>query len=93
MCFHAQQCVEKYLKARLTEAGVAFPKTHDLVMLLNLCVPIEPLWTIHLTKMKLLTSWAILARYPGTSATKSDAQQAVDVCRHLRKIAHEGLGI
>jgi HEPN domain-containing protein len=25
--FHAQQCAEKYLKARLIEAGVPFPKT------------------------------------------------------------------
>jgi len=25
-CFHAQQCAEKYLKARLKEAGIAFTK-------------------------------------------------------------------
>jgi HEPN domain-containing protein len=24
VCFHAQQCAEKYLKARLQEAGIAF---------------------------------------------------------------------
>ena len=28
ICFHAQQCAEKYLEARLQEAGIAFPKTH-----------------------------------------------------------------
>ncbi len=28
--FHAQQCAEKYLKARLEEAGIAFARTHDL---------------------------------------------------------------
>ena len=28
--FHAQQCIEKYFKARLQEANVAFPRTHDL---------------------------------------------------------------
>lgn len=38
-CFHAQQCVEKYLKAVLQEAGVYFTKTHDLEALLNLCLP------------------------------------------------------
>ncbi len=31
VCFHAEQCAEKYLKGRLTEAKIAFPKTHDLV--------------------------------------------------------------
>src|SRR5438876_3668222 len=28
ICFFSQQCIEKYLKSRLTEAGVAFPRTH-----------------------------------------------------------------
>ncbi len=30
VCFHCQQCAEKYLKARLIEAGIAFARTHDL---------------------------------------------------------------
>ncbi|MFH1116033.1 MAG: HEPN domain-containing protein [Pseudomonadota bacterium] len=34
--FHAQQAVEKALKAWLTLRGVAFPKTHDLRLLMNL---------------------------------------------------------
>ena len=38
-CFFCQQCVEKYLKARLTEAGIHFPRIHDLLQLLNLCLP------------------------------------------------------
>jgi len=29
VCFHAQQTVEKYLKAFLIEGDVAFPKTHS----------------------------------------------------------------
>lgn len=36
VCFHAQQCAEKYLKARLVEAGVSFPRIHDLTALLRL---------------------------------------------------------
>ena len=31
--FHAQQCAEKYLKARLEEAAIGFARTHDLLML------------------------------------------------------------
>ena len=41
-CFHCQQTVEKYFKARLCEAGIAFPKTHDLVALLGLLLPVQP---------------------------------------------------
>ena len=42
VCFHAQQCVEKYLKARLQEAELPFGRTHDLVALLNLLLPLNP---------------------------------------------------
>ncbi len=42
--FHTQQCVEKYFKARLEEAGLSVPKTHDLVALLQLLLPLVPLW-------------------------------------------------
>ena len=40
-CFHAQQCVEKYLKARLQKTGLAFPKTHDLLNLLKRVLAVE----------------------------------------------------
>jgi HEPN domain-containing protein len=41
-CFHAQQCAEKYLKARLEEAGIAFSRTHNLISLLSLALAVEP---------------------------------------------------
>jgi HEPN domain-containing protein len=43
ICFHCQQCIETYFKARLQEAGTVFPFTHDLGELLVLLLPIEPL--------------------------------------------------
>jgi HEPN domain-containing protein len=30
VCFHAQQCVEKYLKALLVLKDINFPKTHNI---------------------------------------------------------------
>lgn len=33
ICFHLQQAAEKLLKAWLCEAGIVFPKTHDLAKL------------------------------------------------------------
>lgn len=38
VCFHGQQCAEKYLKALLEELGLLVPKTHDLDHLLTLRV-------------------------------------------------------
>ena len=48
VCFHTQQCAEKYLKARLEEGGLSVPKSHDLDDLLNRLLPIEPLWAVPL---------------------------------------------
>ena len=41
ICFHCQQCIEKSLKAFLMYNDVIFPKTHDLIFLLNLCLPTD----------------------------------------------------
>jgi HEPN domain-containing protein len=39
ICFHAQQCTEKYFRAWLVEREVDFPRTHDLEALAKLCLP------------------------------------------------------
>jgi len=44
--FHCQQCAEKYLKARLEEAGIAFLRTHDLLILHQKALAVEPSWII-----------------------------------------------
>jgi len=41
VCFHAQQCAEKYLKAMLQEAEVPFGKTHHLIALLEFILGLE----------------------------------------------------
>ena len=58
-CFFCQQCVEKYLKARLLEAGIAFPRTHDLLQLLNACLPLEPLWSAYSKVVDAMTDYAV----------------------------------
>ena len=37
VCFHCQQCAEKYLKAFLVSQELDLPKTHDLRRLVDLC--------------------------------------------------------
>jgi HEPN domain-containing protein len=39
VCFHAQQCVEKYLKSWLVFRCMNVPRSHDFVILLNLAMP------------------------------------------------------
>ena len=93
ICFFSQQCVEKYLKARLTEAGVAFPRTHELSILLRLCLPIEPLWGAFDRALADMTQFAVVLRYPGTWATLSEAQSGIRTCRRFRSIARQSLGL
>jgi HEPN domain-containing protein len=94
VCFHAQQCAEKYLKARLQEAGVPFGKTHDLPTLLNLALAVERTWGALLGDMQTLSTYAVAYRYPGGgSASDEDAEEALEKCRSFREIARKSLGL
>ena len=91
ICFHAQQCAEKYLKARLSEAKVDFGKTHDLVSLLDLVVPMEPLLEPFRRDLAYLSDFAVAFRYPGESATAAQARDAIRRCRAFRSAARRTL--
>jgi HEPN domain-containing protein len=93
VCFHAQQCAEKYFKARLSEAGISFSKTHDLEKLLNDLLPIEPGWNVLRNEAIVLTSFAVEFRYPGMKATKSDSEDAVKHCRLIRKTVRQAFNL
>ncbi len=93
VCFHCQQCVEKYLKARLEEAGRSFPKTHDLIKLLGMTVAVEPQWTVLHQFVVGLNPFAIGYRYPGLTATKADAKAAIQECRTIRRAVRTALGL
>jgi len=92
-CYHAQQCAEKYLKARLEEAGLVIPKTHNLYALLTLVSPLEPTWQSLSTDLNVLNTFAVAYRYPGVTATKPDAQDAVKRCRKIRRIIRSSFGL
>lgn len=92
-CFHAQQCAEKYLKARLEDAGIAAGKTHDLVKLLSLVLPIEPSWNVLRQDLIVLTNFAVDYRYPGSSATKTDAKDAVQRSANVRLMIRRSFGL
>jgi HEPN domain-containing protein len=84
VCFHCQQTAEKYFKARLEEASIHFPKTHDLESLLHLLTPIEPLWTALSPATRRLKPFGVLIRYPGNDATKTQAKQAIIDSKTIR---------
>lgn len=93
ICFFSQQCIEKYLKARLTEASVAFPRTHELSILLRLSLPIESKWGRFDTALAAMTQFGVLVRYPGTWATLPEAQHGILTCRRFRSKAKLSFGL
>jgi HEPN domain-containing protein len=92
-CFHAQQCAEKYLKARLQEASIAVPRTHDLVTLVQLLQPPEAALLALRANLRLLSAFGVAFRYPGTSADRVMAQDAVQRCRTVRAAVRVSLGL
>jgi HEPN domain-containing protein len=93
VCFHAQQCAEKYLKARLCEADAAVGKTHDLVALLDQVLDHEPGWEEFREDLAYLSDSAVSFRYPGETADKDSAVEARSRCRVFRKAARQSLGL
>jgi len=85
VCFHAQQCIEKLMKALLIRQGVVPGKTHDLAYLNQLLTPICPEWSCSLEDLRFLTRAAVAFRYPGEAADREDAAQACDITARLRE--------
>jgi len=63
--FHAQQAVEKLLKAYLVYRREPFEKIHDLEELINRCLPHDPAFAGLRERVSALTPYAVRFRYPG----------------------------
>ena len=86
VCFHAQQCVEKYLKALLVMLQVEFSRTHDIETLV-LLLPTELKPSLAVEQQRRLTEYATVMRYPGPyePVTLAEAVEAVDLARQVRR--------
>jgi HEPN domain-containing protein len=85
--FHAQQCVEKYLKALLLSCRQPFPRTHDLIALYDLCMRNSISVPIDQDKLERLAAYAVQVRYPGEDPTLNEAQEAVQIAQEVRRWA------
>lgn len=92
-CFHAQQCIEKYLKGFLVAHDKPFPKTHDLGELVKLAVEIDPLLAGIEADADFLTDYAVDFHHPDDGATPAEGRQAVERMRRLRAFLRKKLGV
>lgn len=73
--------------------GIAFSKTHNLTVLLDLLLPIEPNYDSFRPKLLALTAFAVAYRYPGASADKDTAREALKFCKEVRQAVRFSLGL
>ena len=84
VCFHAQQVIEKYLKALLILRTIPFSKTHNVR---ELMAELPPRMRPNLSEDErdILTDYATVARYPGWGPISlAEARRAVALARRVR---------
>ena len=74
-CFHAQQCVEKYLKAYLVHAGLDFPYTHNLTKLVEICAGSDASFNSLALLVAPLSPYAVELRYDAEFWPSQEATQ------------------
>jgi HEPN domain-containing protein len=93
VCFHAQQAAEKYLKAFLEERNIAYPRTHDLIRLLDLSGNLLPELDPLRPNLATLSQFAVVTRYRGFWATQQDADDALHTAEQVRTVIRAKLGL
>ncbi|MCS7365562.1 MAG: HEPN domain-containing protein [archaeon GB-1867-035] len=83
VAFHAQQAVEKYLKAYLVYNDKSFRKTHDIKELIDLCLELDGefkyLYEMGVDK---LTLYSVEVRYPATlDVSREECLEAVEIAK------------
>ena len=92
VCFHSQQCVEKYLKALLICHALPTQRSHDLLELYHQ-IPSSGRPDLSEESLAVLNRYAIETRYPGDwdIITRCEAEAALDIARTVREIAGQQL--
>jgi HEPN domain-containing protein len=77
----------------MIEKGIEFPKSHDLVVLNNLCLTNGILTAFDEDVLDFLNGFATRARYPGMEPTLEEARRSIEIAKSIRKFARSFLGL
>ena len=92
-CFLFQQSAEKYVKARMEEAGIRIPRVHQIDQLIQLSLSIEPLWAALMPAAVRISDYAVRIRYPGNEASVQEMKRAHQDAKAIRHEARVALGL
>ena len=86
-CFHAQQAIEKALKAFLAFRALAIPRTHDLEEIQRLCMEIRPPPDLRGFDLTYMTTYAVAMRYDIEFwPDKATAEDAYEVAQEVWRV-------
>ncbi len=84
-CYHAQQAIEKYLKAVLALTGAAIPRTHNLEELGDRVVEAMPALALDADELAEITPFAVELRYdPDFWPDLETAKMALSAAQRIR---------
>ena len=88
ICFHAQQAIEKLLKAVLVANGRNVTKTHDLVKLLTDVMDLMPELLPFEEQFEEVSEYGVAVRYPNgfSDPTLDEASHAYEIARKVEEI-------
>jgi HEPN domain-containing protein len=92
-CFHAQQAVEKALKAVLVHREIDPPRTHQIGLLLKRCGRMDQSLMDMADQLQWLTSFAVDVRYAdvGDEPTVEQAKRALSLASRAVEIISRAL--
>jgi len=93
VCFHSQQCAEKYLKAVLQENNLPIPKIHFLLELLAMILKFDTSYKFLKADLEVLENYSVRYRYPGISSELDEACGAYIAAKTVRTYIREKLGL
>ena len=87
ICYHCAQSIEKYLKGFLTYNDIIPEKTHNLLLLLELCIEKDNIFENIRTECSLLNRFTNEIRYPHRiEINKEDVNYSINAVERIRNI-------
>lgn len=85
LCFHAQQAVEKAVKALMIKHGIEFPYIHDIAGLFTLLERAGHNLPKKVREGEKLTRFAVFTRYPGIAQpiSRKEYNEAIRIARDV----------
>lgn len=84
--FHIQQAIEKSFKAVLSSLTIDYPRTHNLRLLVDLCLNNGVEVPVEFMQVDIFNRFAVQWRYdllPGTTQTTLDRENAYDLAHRI----------